>query len=481
MKHLPFRIFTLAIFIVLIVPLLVQDGMFMDGVLYAAVAKNQAEGFGSFWQPIFADTWNKHGVQTFHEHPPLVFGIQSLFFKLFGTSIYVERFHSFLTAIFTAWLIHLNWKTIFQNQKELIKFSWLPILFWIIIPVCFWSFQNNMQENTMGIFTLASTYFLLQFYFQKPKNKYLILSGAFIFLASFCKGVPGFFPLAFPFLIWISHRKISFVNVIHHTFLLSLSAIGIYAILMLHEPARESLVFYFENRLMGRIDSDPTVGNRFYIVGRLFQELLPPLILGGLIFLFSKLKSNDLSFKTINLKNAFLFCLLGFAGTLPLLLTMVQKGFYMVHALPFFGIAIALIVAPSLIFFFQKESNNQKHNASANTFTITSSLFLVGVIIFSSFQIGKTKRDEDMLHDVYLLKNILPEKAHVSLEKSIHQDWNLKVYLMRNSEISTDNKLTHPYFLVEKKKKDFTLEGFEKMEYGLKRYEILKEGKNNGE
>ena len=54
MKHLPFRIFTLAIFIVLIVPLLVQDGMFMDGVLYAAVAKNQAEGFGSFWQPIFA-------------------------------------------------------------------------------------------------------------------------------------------------------------------------------------------------------------------------------------------------------------------------------------------------------------------------------------------------------------------------------------------------------------------------------------------
>ncbi|MGK0366790.1 MAG: 4-amino-4-deoxy-L-arabinose transferase-like glycosyltransferase, partial [Saprospiraceae bacterium] len=119
MKHLPFRIFTLAIFIVLIVPLLVQDGMFMDGVLYAAVAKNQAEGFGSFWQPIFTDTWNKHGVHTFHEHPPLVFGIQSLFFKILGTSIYVERFYSFLTAFFTAWLIHLNWKIIFQNQKNL--------------------------------------------------------------------------------------------------------------------------------------------------------------------------------------------------------------------------------------------------------------------------------------------------------------------------------------------------------------------------
>ena len=158
MKHLPFRIFTLAIFIGLIIPLLVQDGMFMDGVLYTAVAKNQAEGFGSFWYPIFADTWNKHGVHTFHEHPPLVFGIQSLFFKIFGTSIYVERFYSLLSAIITAWLIHINWKALFQNQKHLIKFSWLPILFWIIIPICFWSFQNNMQENTMGIFTLCLLY-----------------------------------------------------------------------------------------------------------------------------------------------------------------------------------------------------------------------------------------------------------------------------------------------------------------------------------
>lgn len=470
MKHLPFRIFTLAIFIGLIVPLLVQDGMFMDGVLYAAVAKNQAEGFGSFWYPIFSDTWNKHGVHTFHEHPSLVFGIQSLFFKLLGTSIYVERFYSFLTAVLTAWLIHLNWKVLFQNQKDLIKFSWLPILFWIIIPVCFWSFQNNMQENTMGIFTLASTYFLLKFYFRKSKTKYLILSGGFIFLASFCKGIPGFFPLAFPFLIWISHRKTSFVNIIHQTSLLGFTTFLFYALLMLHEPARESLSFYFENRLMGRIDSDPTVGNRFYIVGRLFQELLPPLILGGLILFFLKLKLKQLAFVKNDLQQAILFFLIGFAGTLPLLLTMVQKGFYMVHALPYFGIAIAIIVAPNLSYFFDKKSAQEKYN---NIFTFISSLHLIVAILFSTLQIGNSKRDAEMLHDVYLLKNILPEKAHITLEKSIHQDWGLKVYLMRNSEISTSNTIFYPYFLVEKRKKNFILEGYKKVAYDLKRYELF--------
>ncbi|MFK7772165.1 MAG: ArnT family glycosyltransferase [Saprospiraceae bacterium] len=470
MKHLPFHIFTLAIFILLIVPLLIQDGMFMDGVLYTAVAKNQAAGFGDFWNPIFADTWNKHGVHTFHEHPPLVFGIQSLFFKIFGTSIYVERFYSFLMAMLTAGLIHFNWKIIFQNQKKLFKFSWLPILFWIIIPVCFWSFQNNMHENTMGVFTLTSTYFLLKFYFQKSKIQYLLLSGLFIFLASFCKGVPGFFPLAFPFLIWISHRKITFVNVIHHTFLLSLTTFGIYSLLMLYEPARESLIFYFENRLMGRIDSDPTVGNRFYIVGRLVQELLPPLILGGLILLFAKLKSKSFSLQKIDLKNTILFLLIGFAGTLPLLLTMVQKGFYMVHALPYFGIAMAIIVAPNLSVFFQNESNKKSYN---NIFTITSIFLLIGAISFSSLQIGKSKRDADMLHDIYLLKHTLPKNAHITIEKSIHQDWGLKVYLMRNSNISTSNTISYPYFLVEKKKKNFSLEGYKKMEVGLKRYELF--------
>ena len=300
MKHLPFQLFTLAIFIILIVPLLVQDGMFMDGVLYAAVAKNQANGFGDFWFPMFAETWNKHGVNTFHEHPPLVFGIQAVFFKVLGNGIWVERFYSFLTAIGTTWLVHLNWKVIVGKDSKLVPFSWLAILLWIIIPVVFWSFQNNMHENTMGLFILASTYFCFKFYFEKPNYQYLIWSSVFIFLATFCKGVPGLFPIAIPFLYWISHRKITFVNVILHTSLLAFGVILIYLLFMVHEPARESLSFYFENRLMGRIDSDPTVSSRFYILNRLIQELLPPIILSTLVLLFFNLKTIPLSVNRVH-------------------------------------------------------------------------------------------------------------------------------------------------------------------------------------
>ena len=79
-KHLPFWIATLALFIGLIVSVLIQDGMFMDGMLYTNVAKNLGNGIGTFWNPISSETWMADGRATFHEHPPLVFGIQSVFF-----------------------------------------------------------------------------------------------------------------------------------------------------------------------------------------------------------------------------------------------------------------------------------------------------------------------------------------------------------------------------------------------------------------
>ena len=47
-RYFPFFIVTLALFIGLILPVLIQDGMFMDGQLYTNVAKNQGNGIGAF-------------------------------------------------------------------------------------------------------------------------------------------------------------------------------------------------------------------------------------------------------------------------------------------------------------------------------------------------------------------------------------------------------------------------------------------------
>ena len=92
-------VFTIATGIMLICPGLVQDGMFMDGQQYACVAKQLADGNGAFWFPHLSATWSKAGSSFFMEHPPLVYGIQSFYFYVFGSSLYTERIYDFSILI----------------------------------------------------------------------------------------------------------------------------------------------------------------------------------------------------------------------------------------------------------------------------------------------------------------------------------------------------------------------------------------------
>ncbi len=114
-KHFPFWTFTAAVLVALVLPILLQDGMFMDGLLYACVSKNLADGHGTFWFPHFSKAMHTF----FDQQPPLGFGIQAVFFKVFGDSIYVERGYSFVMAILNAILISVLWKTVFKNESKI--------------------------------------------------------------------------------------------------------------------------------------------------------------------------------------------------------------------------------------------------------------------------------------------------------------------------------------------------------------------------
>jgi len=133
-KHLPFWFFSISVVFGLTLPVLIQDAMFQDAMLYSSVSHNLSQGIGTFWFPQYSK-YNIAGLSSFHEHPPLLFGIQALFFKALGSSIYVERFYTFLMILFHIWLINLLWKVVFPKTDVQRKLGWLPVLFWIIISV----------------------------------------------------------------------------------------------------------------------------------------------------------------------------------------------------------------------------------------------------------------------------------------------------------------------------------------------------------
>ncbi|MBL4654341.1 MAG: glycosyltransferase family 39 protein, partial [Bacteroidia bacterium] len=302
-KNLPFQIITLALFIGLIVPVAIQDGMFMDGLIYACIAKNLANGLGTFWDPHFSASF----MTSYHEQPPLFFGLESIFFRLFGDSIYVERAFSLLLGCITAYFIHLIWKLIHRSNSDIQQASWFPILLWTITPVCFWGYAYNVEETIMGTFAAGSVYFILQA-ITKNSIPYLVLGGLFIFLSSFCKGIQGLFPITSVFIYWLITKNISLKKMLSFSIILIAIPTVIYLLLFTHDAVIASYSAYFQDRLVGTFQKEhiATTTNRLYLLYRLLCELLPAIALCIVITIINiRYKSPKLT--NPNLKTAFFF------------------------------------------------------------------------------------------------------------------------------------------------------------------------------
>lgn len=466
-RQLPFWLFTFALIAALTLPVLIQDGMFMDAVLYTSVSKNLANGTGSFWFPVFSN-YGVAGLSTFHEQPPLVFGIQALFFYVFGSSMYTERIYVLVTIIASALFIVRCWQQAAEGAQKAI--GWLPLILWIIIPVCFWSYSNNMHENTVTVFTLLSCiYYLMSV--NRSSTLPLVISGLFIFLASFSKGIPGFFTLAMPFIYWVCTRRITFGKAIGQTIILAIIPAIIYVLLFQLEAGRESLSNYFYKRLLHRISDVHTVESRFYIIYRLLLELIPSAVITFIILIISRWKIRYSPSRSTVLLAAF-FVLLGVSGSLPLMLTKVQKGFYFVPSLPFFAIGLGLLAAGPV----GKWADQYMSTRRRKTFTVISSLVLCGVLVFTATRAGKTGRERDVLHDIHLIGKKLEGEKAVGIPEAMWNDWSLQCYMMRYYSISLDPSGKAEYFVIDRETPHEPPQGFAKMELDTRRYDVYRKG-----
>lgn len=442
-KQTPFWFLTAAVLIALILPTLVQDGMFMDGLLYSCVAKNLADGHGSFWFPHFSKTY----LSFFDQQPPLGFFIQSLFFKVFGSSIYVERGYDFLMAISTASLIAVLWRMVFKNEHKLKQSGWLPVFFWITIPVCFWAYSNGVMENTMSIFDLLAVIFIVRF-FETRSLLFIILSGVFIFFASLIKGIQGMFPLVSIFAGWIAYRNFSFTKMVLYSLLLFSVPLVIYSLVLQNDSAYNSLSTYLYNRVLNSIQNVVDVDDRFYLIYRLGMELIPMTAIAIIIILIKGRRKKEESPIKLFKGHMLFFLLIGIAGSFPLIITLEQRGFYLVNSFPYFAIAAASIAVPYLSPVIEKINLS---SPSFRVFRILSVLLLAGAIAFSALQVGKTSRDKDAIHDVHLIGSVVPHGEIAGTDYLLFSQWSFQEYLIRHYYICLDSKIsnTNDYVILE--------------------------------
>ena len=204
-------IFVSVVFLGLLLPFLVQQGMLVDGISNAAISSNLSNGIGAPFEPHYTQTVWPH----FYEHPPLVFILQSYFFDVLGDGFFAEKIYGLVTAMTTAAGIVLCWK---QATSES-NYGWLPVLIWIITPLVFWSFNNNLLENTVSMFTIFSVWAGLKA-LNKNQLIWLFISAIFVVLAFLSKGLVGLFPLAIPVIYGVSKNGKTKIKSFSYSFLM---------------------------------------------------------------------------------------------------------------------------------------------------------------------------------------------------------------------------------------------------------------------
>ena len=460
-RHLPFWLITAALFCGLTLPRLVTEGMFLDGMIYATISRNLAFGYGSLWKPYFSETLF---AGFFADHPPLVFWIQSTFFRVFGDHYLVEALYSFTTTICAAVLIVALWKQLTVGHRELSKLSWLGVFFWATVPQVCWSYSNNMLENTLTVFMLGAVFLLVKGLMDgRRRTLYVVLSGIAICLGALSKGPLAFFPITAIGLYWLIIRRITFRAALGYSFLLVIIVGAVFAMLWSVDDARVNISRYIEGQLMPSLQGHRTaVGSRFSIVEDLVAELAIMMILCAAVFAIGK--ARGIARKPVDgpWRQGLLMIAIGAAGSLPLIASPRQNAFYMIPAFPFFSIGFALLVSPTVFAFVE---TIRVESRRFRTLVLASGAMLAIVLALSLARTGKLEPRGGPVRDVKLIGQVVPRNSVVSICESMNDHWGVFALFARYGNISLDWKnKSHEFAVTEGDCDLFDMDKYEKVD-----------------
>ncbi|MCE7066605.1 glycosyltransferase family 39 protein [Dyadobacter sp. CY326] len=417
------------------VPRSFDNVLFVDGLAYASIARNMALGQGSFWQPHFADSfWLTHNnlCSFFCEHPPLMFGMQSLLFRIFGDSPAVENLYNAIILFASVFLISTIWKVLFRNDIAIKNQSWLPVFLWYGLRIVWWSVPNNLLDTTMAVFCLAACYFQLKAFTQNRfRAAYWILAGIMIVLACLTKGPVGLFPLAFPLIYTIIYERRNWRKGLTGLAIVGCSFLLLAGLILLYPPAKLLISNYFQGQILmallkkrEKVSGDWTA--HFYLPKLLIKNIIPHLLLVTGLFVTNKLSKIDIQFSQSVRRAAQLAFLITISILLPMMASVKQGDYYLMPALPFVGLFFAACAVPMLLALFQKSERLPQFV-----------MIVISVCLFSAMVYRLINPDKDRACEIANdLKKHVPANARIYLPPPITMFSELHTPFQRYARLS---------------------------------------------
>ncbi len=440
---LPVWCFSLSLLLFFIASPLTRHGMFLDGIVYAAIAKNLSLGHGTIWQLFFSKT----ELVGFYEHPPLAIYFQSLFFKYLGQGFYVERLYCLLMAVGQFSLLTWYWL-----KKERVVTLGFLLLIWGMIPLNH-LYVSNLLEGTLTLFTtFVCVFYVLQTErgcaITPVKNGLTYFLCAFgMVIAFFCNGPTAFFPLALPVIIAIFQSDQRMLDGFKKTGCFLVIVVGIF------------LLVY------------TTLPNALYVTQRYFRQQLFPAITGvrqlnyvgfahlhvvllyvraymwvGLFGAFCHWLAFKIDMTRYPLTpRAKVWLSLSLVASLPIGISHKQAFSYLMQSAPFFTLFIAeSCFKPFQVILAYCCLCVQRFRV----FSLVNNILLIICSVFFLYHFNGYNRDKLMLQDIHFLVNYVGEQETLSASPLIFKKYYTGAYFARDAMISITPKMHFRYHLI---------------------------------
>jgi 4-amino-4-deoxy-L-arabinose transferase-like glycosyltransferase len=448
-----FRFLTLGVFLAATVPRLAHRGMFVDGVTYASVARNLAEGRGTFWYLSYTATLYPH----FREHPPLGFWLQSLWFRVLGDHLFVERVYAITAAAVTAVLIAATWRRLAGGTREAADrgvhapamrggdreqpppadLDWLPVLLWITVPVVSWAIVGNLLETTVALFTTAAALSMAHALGSRAGSMnagnratiaWSALSGLCIAGAVLTKGPVGLFPLVIaPVMLALRRDPRRAWLALPGQWL---AVVACAVLLAASGAARSSLTEYVNQQVVAAVAGDREVGSSTTIARTLVEGVLLPMMAVGAVAV--AVRGRVIEPPRADREQAWAFLIIGLAGTLPIMVSAKQAGHYVVPAVPMFALAAALAIAPTV-----RSLAGRFHETRWRVVPNLAGALLLVVAVGASVS-PALGRDRQRMADLDAIARAVPRNRIMGICPASSADWGLHAWFERLFRTSLD-------------------------------------------
>ncbi|HWY37367.1 MAG TPA: hypothetical protein VNY73_02330 [Bacteroidia bacterium] len=446
-------LFLFSLLTVFIITPLFQQGVFGDGIMYLAVAFNRFKGYGSFWEQRYSAT----SMTFFCEQPPLYFESLGWFYRIFGGVATAEKIFTLVLLMATVFLVALVWNKLNEGDKKYYRLSFLPPLLLLTVPVFIWTYVNQVIETMVVPLSLLGFYLHLVFISEKRQSKKALIFFSIVvllFLLLLTKGAQSVFLLGGLFLAGISAERKNGKKRVLQNALLVISFLGVcFFMFFTNEKAGFWLKSYFNKRLVATFNHVGATANyHAEIIVRYFSELIPVLLLTLCISAYFHIKkrySFSLQWQHVKSnKTALWLFLISLSASLPMALTLEQRGFYLSPSFPFIILAISLLCKR---YFFVLLAGIFRRKRKI-IFSVATVLAVASVVFFIIFN-NEYKRDEGMIKDVQLLKKIIPRGEIIGIDQSMWNTFSLHSYLNKENNNSLAVTDTTMFFVQDKENK----------------------------